>query len=193
MKPIREMMEIKNLKRFLPRRTLAVCAFFVLMASWAGAQSTASVPLAAEQLRLFQSNRVLLEQLVEHGIDLANADTHVERVRACHASTWQLGKALRDAAERDDPDRVVELGDYLNQVIAEGLLPSIDEARMAIPAGTEAERELTDLTLQAAEETRNFSLAIPALGKVGSSVKVSETRARLEDAGVNLQRRATPR
>ncbi len=159
------------------------------LALWAGAQAPAQAPLAAEQLKLFQSNRDLLERLVEHGVELANADTPVARVKACHESVKDLGRALRYAAESDDPDRVVELGDYLSNMIQKSLVPSIDDAQKIIPAGTDAEKELLDLTNRAAEDAKNFKQSIPFRGKIGDSTKVDETRTRLANASQSLTER----
>jgi hypothetical protein len=163
--------------------TLCVLA---ALAVFAGAQSNPAAPLAADQLKLFQSNRELLENLVEHGVDLANADTPVDRVKACHESAKDLGRALRDAAERDDPDRVVELGDHLAAVLRHGLVPTLDVARRTVPAGTPAERELRDVARIASDDVHRFTLAIPAIGKVGASTKVQDLRANLRSAGESL-------
>lgn len=168
-------------------------AVLVALAAWSGAQSNPSAPLAGEQLKLFQSNRELLEHLVEHGVDLANADTPVAKVKACRASAKDLGRALRDAADRDDPDRVAELGDHLAAVLSHGLLPTIDEARRIVPAGTAAEAELVVLMGAAADDAKAFELTIPALGKIGASAKAKDARARLQRAGEALLERRRDR
>ena len=167
-------------------RFTVTLAVLIALAAWAGAQTSPTAPLAAEQLNLFQSNRELLENLVEHSIDLANADTPVARVKACHESARDLGRALRDAADRDDPDRVAELGDHLAAVLRHGLVPTLDDARRTVPVGTPAERELLDLAQAATDDTRRYTLAIPALGKVGNSPKVQDVRAKLQAAGESL-------
>jgi hypothetical protein len=171
------------------RRLATTFVVLIAIAAWAGAQSNPSAPLAGEQLKLFQSNRELLENLVEHGVELANADTPVAKVKACHASAKDLGRALRDAADRDDPDRVAELGDHLSAVLRHGLVPTIDDARRVVPVGTAAEAELVELTLAATEDAKKFELSIPALGKVGTSAKVKDTRAKLQLAGAALVER----
>lgn len=171
-------------------RRLATTLFVLIaLATWAGAQSSPAAPLASEQLKLFQSNRQLLENLVEHSVELVNADTPVEKVRVCHELTCDLGRALRDAADRDDPDRVVELGDYLAATIRLGLLPTIDDARRIVPVGTQAEKELVELTARATNDAKNFELSIPAIGKVGTSAKVKSVRDRLNHASTELTQR----
>lgn len=171
------------------RRFATTVAVLALLATWAGAQSSNPAPLAGDQLKLFQSNRELLENLIEHGIELANADSPVARVKACHESAKDLGRALRDAAGLDDADRVAELGDHLTAVIRHGLVPTIDDARKTIPVGTPADQELVELTLRVTADTRQFELSIPALGKLATSVKVKDARAKLLAAGESLNER----
>lgn len=171
-------------------RRLVFTTFVLTMLSvWASGQSANSGPLAWEQLKLFESNRDLLEELVEHSVDLANADTPVAKVRACHESTKALGRALRDAADRDDADRVAELGDHLTAVINHGLVPTIDDARKTVPVGTQAEKELFELTSVATQDAERFELTIPAMGKVGASNKVQDARSKLRGANEGLKDR----
>lgn len=171
------------------RRFATTFAVLALLATWAGAQSSNPAPLAGDQLKLFQTNRELLENLIEHGIELANADTPVARVKACRESAKDLGRALRDAAELDDADRVAELGDHLTAVIRHGLVPTIDDARKTIPAGTPADRELVEQTLLATDEAKQFGGSIPALRKLALSAKVNDVREKLQAAHDSLVER----
>lgn len=168
------------------RRFLFAAFALTALAVAAGAQFAPGGPLAAEQLKMFRSNRELLENLVEHGVELANADTPVAKVKACRESAKDLGRALKDAVDRDDADRVAELGDHLAAVIRHGLLPTIDEARTTIPVGTDAAKDLADQTDLATQDARRFELSLPALGKVGASVKVKDLREKLRAAGDEL-------
>ena len=170
------------------RRLVTTSFALALLAAFASGQPTGG-PLAGEQLKLFQSNRELLENLIERSVDLANADTPVAKIKACHESTKDLGRAIKDAADRDDADRVAELSEHLTAVIHHGLVPTIDRARAIIPIGTPAERELYDLTIEAGLDARRFELSIPALGKVGASNRVREARAKLQIAGESLNER----
>lgn len=171
------------------RRFAITVAALALLAAWAGAQSSNPAPLAGDQLKLFQSNRDLLENLIEHGIELANADTPVARVKACRESAKDLGRALRDAAGLDDADRVAELGDHLTAVLRHGLVPTIDDARKTIPVGTPADQELVELTARATEDAQQFELSIPARGKLAQSSKVNDVREKLRAAGESLVER----
>ncbi len=171
------------------RRLVFTTFVLTLLSVWASGQSAPGGPLAGEQLKLFEGNRGLLEELVDRTVELANADTPVAKVRACHESTKALGRALRDAADRDDADRVTELSDHLTAVINHGLVPTIDDARKTVPVGTQAEKELFELTSVATQDAERFELAIPALGKVGGSSKVQDARAKLRGANEGLKDR----
>ena len=171
------------------RRLVFTSFVLTLLAAWASGQSATSGPLAGEQLKLFQSNRELLENLVEHSVDLANADTPLAKIKACHESTKDLGRAIKDAADRDDADRVAELSEHLTAVIHHGLVPTIDDARTTVPMGTQAEKELFELTSLATQDAERFELAIPALGKVGTSNKVRDARTKLRGANEGLKDR----
>ncbi len=163
-------------------RRLAFSTFvLVALSAWVSGQPAAG-PLAGEQLHLFRGNRELLENLVEHSVELANADTPVGKVRACHESTKDLGRAMKDAADRDDADRVAELSELLTAVIRFALVPTLGEARVAIPVGTPAYQRLRDLTELATADAERFELSIPALGKIGASNKVKDARGKLHEA-----------
>lgn len=163
-------------------RRLAFTTLVLLALAAVGSGQPAAGPLAGEQLHLFQSNRELLENLIEHSVELANADTPVAKVRACHEATKDLGRALKEAADRDDADRVAELSDHLTAVIRHGLAPTVTDARGVIPVGTPPFQQLQDLTAQAAADAERYELSIPAIGKVGGSAKVKDARGKLHDA-----------
>lgn len=163
------------------RRFAATAVVLTALAACASGQPSAG-PTAAEQLRLFTKNRDLLEGLVEHTVALANADTPVAKVRACHASARDVGRALKDAADRDDADRIAELSEHLTAVIRHGLAPTIGAARDVIPAGTPAAKELQEVSALAADDAKAFELAIPALGKAGASGRVKDARTKLREA-----------
>ncbi|QEL15925.1 hypothetical protein [Limnoglobus roseus] len=171
------------------RRLVFTSFVLMLLTAWVSGQPAATGPTAGEQLHMFQRNRDLLENLVEHSVELANANTPVGKVRACHESTKDLGRAIKDAADRDDADRVAELSEHLTAVIKFGLVPTVDDARTIIPVGTPDYQQLLDLTAQANGDAERFELSIPALGKIGASNKVSEARGKLHAVCVTLAER----
>src|SRR6476659_8542934 len=115
---------------------------FSALAAWAGAQGPAPALSAEQRAQLFKSNRTLLENLVENGITLADADEPLRRAAACQATALTLGNYLKRAATEDqNPDRVVELAELMTAVVRGGLVPNADEADRTIPPQSRAERD----------------------------------------------------
>ncbi|MBX9623062.1 MAG: hypothetical protein K2X82_04535, partial [Gemmataceae bacterium] len=69
------------------------------LSAWAGAQQPAAGLSAADRLRLFRANRVVLAELVGNGVELAGADDPLARAAAYGRSVRALGVAFRTAAE----------------------------------------------------------------------------------------------
>jgi hypothetical protein len=149
---------------------------------WASAQNPAPGLTAGEQLRLFQSNRTLLDGLIDHGLKLSDANTPLDRADECRKAADTLGLALRQAAAESDADRVAELSDHLTAVVRDGLTPSLAQARRDIhPASADFERlkRVHADTHQSLAETRQ---ALQSDEGVGRSARVRDARAKLADA-----------
>jgi hypothetical protein len=159
-------------------RFLYTTSVLIVLAAWASGQNNSSGLLAAERLHLYQPNRELLEQLVQHSLELATLDGPVVRAKACHEATKALGRAMKDASERDDADRVAELSEHLVAVIQHGLLPTIDSANRTIPMGSQS-GDLIQLTREANVDVENIYLSMRQTGKVGTSSRVNGTREQL--------------
>src|SRR5580692_4317299 len=95
------------------RRFLVTLVAFAALAAWAGAQGSPPSLDAATQEQLFESNRLLLENLVGHGIDLANADNTLQRAEECRKTATTLANSLGQAADDRAPDRVVDLASLM--------------------------------------------------------------------------------
>lgn len=154
--------------------------FFLALSAWAGAQGSPRPSLsAADQIRLHRANRVLLADLVDRGVELGNASHPVDRAEACRKTARVLGVALQKAAEADDADRVAELGNHLELVVRDGLVPILDEAKRNIhPMSPDAAR------LKAVLENASGDLewawsAIPTTGKSGDSARVRDISSKL--------------
>ena len=141
-------------------RLAATAAFFLLLSAWAGAQGTVPLP-ASDQIRLLRANRVLLGDLINHGVELGSTEDPLQRASACHGAAHALGVALRRAAEANDPDRIAELGDHLEEVVREGLVPILDEARRTIPPDSQDAVRLKEIRTNAAEDLESIRSAIP--------------------------------
>ncbi len=161
-------------------RVAYILACFLALSAWAGAQAPQRTALsAADQLRLHRANRVLLADLVDRGIELGVTDSTVGRVEACQKTARVLGVALSRAAQADDADRVVELGNHLELVVRDGLVPMLDEAKIHIT------RESPEYArLKAAQDGATSNLdearsAIADAAKLGDNVKVLDVAGKL--------------
>ncbi len=157
-------------------RLATTAAIFLLLSAWAGAQGPAPL-LASDQIRLLRTNRVLLGDLINHGVELGSTDDPLQRASACQGAAHALGVALRRAAEANDPDRVAELGSHLEEVVREGLVPILDEATKTIPPHSPDAVRLKAIRAGAAEDLASIRSALP---------QGEPADARLRDVGTKL-------
>jgi hypothetical protein len=169
------------------RRATFTLAIFLGLSAWAGAQGPAPVLTAAEQLRLLRANRILLTELVDRGVELGAADHPLKRAEACQRTAHALVVALGRAAEGQDADRVAELGDHLEQVMRDGLVPSLDEATGIIPAESPDAVRLKAVRDGAAFDLEAVRAATAETGAVGDSAKVKTVRDKLDDVRKKLK------
>lgn len=153
------------------RRALLTLVAFAVLSAWAGAQGTATLP-AATQVKQFKNNRLLIENLVDHGIDLANADSPVNRAEACRQTAQTLANYLSRAADDQDPDRVAELATLFGEVIRDGLMPNLEQARKSITPESPDGQKLKKIGEYAGSTMSEVRKALETPGKVGDSEKV---------------------
>ncbi len=147
------------------------------LAAWAGAQGP---PLSVDvQLRLLRENRTLLNDLVNQGVALSAADDLVGRTEKCEETVRTLGAAIRRAAEAQNADRIAELGDHLNGVVNEALIPNLEEGSRSIdPSSPEAAR-LNAIRTRAAGNLGDLRDSLPATGTLGDTEQVKTLRSTL--------------
>lgn len=159
-------------------RTVFTTTILLALAAWAGAQGPSRAPLSADaQIHLHRANKTLLTDLVNNGIALGATDNPVGRVEACQATARVLGVALCRAAEANDGDRVVELGDHLELVVRDGLAPLLDETKLHIsPESPEYKR------LKKAQEhaVANLDEAISTTSKLADNSKIRSLTGKLD-------------
>jgi hypothetical protein len=154
------------------------CCAFLLLAAWAGAQGP---PLTVDvQLRLLRENRTLLNDLVSQGVELSASDDLVTRTEQCEATVRTLGAAIRLAAAAQNADRVAELGDHLNAVVTEALIPNLEEGRQMINPNSPEAAKLEAVRAKAAGNLGDLRDALPTSGKFGESDKVKDLRGKLD-------------
>lgn len=161
------------------RRSLLTLFVLAILAAWAGAQGTSSSLPAAAQARLFHMNRTLLEDLVDRGIGLAEADHPLQRADECRKTASSLANYIQKAADDQDADRVVELASLMGDVVREGLVPNLDKAQQDIRPGDPREAQLAKVRDGAARELDGLPAKIPSDGKLADNPKVKEAIASL--------------
>lgn len=152
---------------------------FLTLAAWSGAQGPAPTLPIDVQLRLHRENRVLLGDLVRQGLALADKDDAVGRAEECEKTVRTLGIALRRAAENQNADRAAELGDHLEAVVREGLLPNIDEAARTIDPSSPEWARLKTVRERAVSGLDDLRDAIPTTGQLGGNARLQALRAKL--------------
>jgi len=165
------------------RRSALTLFTAVALSAWVSAQGTP--PLTAEvQVKQFKNNRILIENLVDHGIYISNADDSLARAEACQRTARTLANYLERAAGDGDPDRVAELAGLFSQVIREGLMPNLDAAKQSINPKSPRADILKRVNTQARGDLDGVLKSIPAEGKLADSDRVKAAlRAIQELAG----------
>lgn len=161
-------------------RPTLTAVVFVVLAAWAGAQGPTT---ASDKLRLHRANRTLLTDLVGGGVRLGAADHPVARAEACQQTARAVGIAVRRAAEANDADRVAELGDHLDALVRDGLVPVLDDATRVIPAESPDGARLRAVRAGAAADLGETEAALPA----GDDAAVRALRAKLADLRERLK------
>ena len=160
-------------------RVGVMLAVFLGLAAWAGAQGPP--PLStADQLNMLRANQGVIEELVDRTVELAGANTPLKRAETCRKTAGTLAGVVGRAAEAQNPDRVAELGDHLEAVLRDGLIPNLEEAdRTVTPASPEWARlqEVRKRAVGGLDELRD---ALPTTGKVGENGKVKDLRDKLD-------------
>lgn len=170
-------------------RGIFTTAVVLAVSAWAGAQGPS--PLSAdEHHKLLRANRLLLDDLVESGVKLADADTARQRAEAARDAARRLSRELTTAVAAENADRVAEMGDHLDALLRDGLTPAIRTAHDQIPPDSAEAKRLKELYNGVLVELDATRGAVPTAGKVGDSGKVKAARGRLAEARDALGRLA---
>jgi hypothetical protein len=154
---------------------------FAALAAWAGAQAPPAPLTAADHVKLFKLDRSLLDNLVSHGVDLADTGDALTRAEECRKTAQTLTNYLERAAKDErDADRVAELADLVGDVFRDGLTPNLDEAKRTIPPESPDGKRVVALQKLAAADLDAVKDTIPA-GKVADHAKVKDALSRLAE------------
>ena len=166
-----------------------ILAAFVALAAWAGAQGPApAAPLTAEdKLRLLKANGALIEDLVSDGVNLSRAGNSVESAARCRAASRSLVNAIGEAARVEDAERVAELTGLFRTVVVDGLLPTLAEAKLGVPPGSPADRDLRAVRGNSAKDVNELKGSISANSKVGGNQRVKSELKQLDELAEQLK------
>ncbi len=147
---------------------------FFTLAAWAGAQGPvpASTLTPADQLRLLKANGTLIDNLVDHGVKLSNANDPVARVEHCRSAAKALANAAHDAAGKQDAERVAELTGLFRQVVQDALLPTLDDAKRIVPPQSPGAERIKQIRRDATNDVIDLKTAIPATGTMAENARV---------------------
>jgi hypothetical protein len=152
----------------------------LLVAAWADAQQAGASLTAGERGRLLQSNRDLIAKLVKRGVKTAKANDPVGRTSACKEAMDELLSELDGAVAKNDADRVSEIGDYLNVMVEDGLIPTLEEARGQVPEGSPEEERLKKLHEDTAAELDRLNRMVPKSESLAKNPSVQGTLGKWE-------------
>lgn len=160
------------------RRSFTTFGVLVLLAAWAGAQGRPPIS-TADQLKMLQADRALINNLLDDGLGLAKSNTSVDKADGCRRMSRTLVDALGRAVGEQDPDRVAELSTHLESVVRDALAPSLDEARGLIPDDSPEAAKLKLVRQKSSDDLNAAIASIPDAGKVGTSARVKDAREKL--------------
>ena len=161
-------------------RLLFTLLIFGTLSAWAGAQGPAATLTAADRLKLLRTNRMLIENMVDHGIDMANADTPLKRAAECRKTARTLANEVQKAADDQNAGRVAELCGHLDLVLRDALAPNLDDATRTIPVGSPDESELKKLRANVLADFDGLRGSITVGAKVADDAKVKDALGKLE-------------
>lgn len=160
-------------------RVLASLFLAAILVPVSAGQAPTPLPTAAEQLQMLQSNRSLLEQLLDRSVAISDSETSLARAEACQAAAQTLTRTLQSTTPAAEPGRVAELADHLSTLWTQGLAPVLDETRRVVRPGSPDYARLEQLERATAT---NIQDATTALESAPAAV-----RARILAAGDRLQ------
>jgi hypothetical protein len=168
------------------RRMMLTLIAFAALSTWVGAQGPS--PLTAEiQVKQFKSNRILIENLIDHGIYLADADNPLARAEGCQMTARTLANYLERAAGNDDPDRVAEFANLYSEVVRDGLVPNLEAAKSLIKDQNSPDAlHFKQLNNRARVDLDGVRKSIPTGGKVAENEKVKSALQKINELASKL-------
>jgi hypothetical protein len=168
-------------------RWVYMLVVFAVLAGWAGAQNQAQPALSAEdKLRLLRTNRVLINSLVHDGVIMSGANDPVVRAVKCRDASLSLVQAIQDAAKTENAERVAELTGLFRELVHDGLVPTMNEARQIVPPQSPSGVTLAQLRENASKDVVGLKALIPT-GKMGDNPRIKEALKQLDELAEALK------
>ena len=153
---------------------------------WASAQSGTVGLSAAERLQLLKTNRDLLDDLLDQGTRVADANTPLDRAAECQRITDRLAREYRTALDRSDADRAGEIGDHLDKIVSEGFAPNLEIARRDSKRGSPDYERVQAIHRDAVQSLDELN-ALPLLdGPLAKSKRLRLIREKLAETAAKL-------
>jgi hypothetical protein len=156
---------------------------FVALAAWAGAQGPVPpAPLSAEdKLRLLKTNSTLIDELVRDGVEMSKAGQPVDRAYNCRQASRALVNAIRDAATAEDAERVAVLMGLYRELVRDGLVPTLEEAKVGITPNSPADVQLKGVRGQYATDVSDLRKFATSTGKLADNPRVKDALKQLDE------------
>jgi hypothetical protein len=161
-------------------RTALTLTLFACLSLWASGQDRAPIYKQIDQL---EANRVLLNQLIDCGLNLSSAEKGepVSRAEECRLAASHLVAALK-TVRPDDAERVAELSDHVAAVVLDGLIPNLNAAHDNVGASREQLDKLVKISKHARADLSAFNKSLPSGGAFDRSASLDDARRKLDDA-----------
>ena len=153
---------------------------------WASAQSGTVGLTAADRLQLLKTNRELLEDLLDQGTLLADANTPIDRAAECQRTTDRLARDFRTALDRSDADRAGEIGDHLDKIVSEGFAPNLESARRDSKPGSPDYERVQAIHRDAVQSLDNLNATPFPDGPLAKSKRLRQAREKLAATAAKL-------
>ena len=157
-----------------------------VISMWASAQTGTVGLSAAERLQLLKTNRELLDDLLDQGTLMADANTPIDRAAECQRTTDRLAREYRTALDRADADRAVEIGDHLDKIVSEGFAPNLESARRDSKPGSPDYERVQTIHRNAVQSLDDINSAPLPDGPLAKSKRLRQAREKLAATAAKL-------
>ena len=161
------------------RRTFFILSAVAMLCAVSTAQPGDAPLTAAERLAMLRANRVLIDDLVDDGLALAAQNRSLDATELAVGSSTRLAVALQRAIADGDADRMSELGDHLDAMIGEAVVPGLREAKSTIPPGSPDYVRYLAVHKKAFERLSPVAEEVPIDGKGWTVDRIRRCRERL--------------